>query len=155
MVCRHFRKFMPEVKNVLVLGTGLGSMVQVMIRKGYDPEFTLVEKDKLILKWAMEFAPEGMKAQPVCEDAHTYMMGNMTHYDLVFIDIFNGRHVPRFVYSESFLTMCRDSLAPGSHLAFNYMVNDWQEWQTVQRIFGLVFPGYQVLERGENRVLVV
>lgn len=155
MVCSHLKRSLPELKKVLVLGTGLGSMVQVLRRKGYTPEYVLVEKDKQILKWAMEFAPAGMKAQPVCEDAHNYMMGNMEHYDLVFIDIFNGRFVPRFVFSESFLTMCRDSMAPGGYLAFNYMVNDWQEWQTVQRIFALVFPGYKVLERGENRVLVV
>ncbi|MCF8450437.1 MAG: hypothetical protein K9G49_11265 [Taibaiella sp.] len=156
-ICSHFKAFLPQVQNVLVLGTGLGSLVQVITGKGYKPSFTLVERDKVVLKWALELVALDVAERlvPVCEDAATYMQRNKLQYSLVFIDIFNSNVVPTFVYSEGFLQQCRDSVAPGGHLAFNYMVIDKKEWEEVQRVFSIVFPGYKVINRGVNKILVV
>jgi spermidine synthase len=155
--CSHFKAFLPQVQQVLVLGTGLGSLVQVIDRKGYKPFFTLVELDKVVLKWALELvtAEAAERIVPVCEDAATYMRRNKRQYNLIFIDIFNSNIVPAFVYSEEFLLQCRESVAPGGHLAFNYMVIDKKEWEAVQRVFSIVFPGYKVISRGVNKILVV
>ncbi|MBE2290223.1 MAG: hypothetical protein IAE95_11755 [Chitinophagaceae bacterium] len=150
---RHFNADLPLVENVLVLGTGLASIVHVFAEKGYRPRFTLVETDKQILKWAMEFAPKDVELDPVCTDAAGYMGSCNKKFDLIFIDIFNGRFVPPFVFSEQFLNSCKGMLEPNGHIAMNYMLNEWNEWLLVQRIFARVFPGFEVVERGENRLL--
>jgi len=155
-VCRQLKSFLPGVRSVLVLGTGLGSLMQVMARKGHRPDYTLVEMEQEILHLAMEFntTRAGQKIEPVCADACIYMAQNTRQYDLVFIDVFTGRVVPEFVFAEPFLRQCREGMAAGGRVAFNYMINDWQEWQRVQRMFSLVFPGYTTIERGENRILI-
>ena len=66
----HLKAHMPEIKTVLALGTGLGSLPQIMKRRGYQPHFTLVEYDKVVLQWAMELLGD-KNITPVCADAKT------------------------------------------------------------------------------------
>lgn len=155
-VIRHLKDAIPKVKKVLVLGAGLGSMVNIIRKKGCDPYFTLVENDKVVLQWALEFLPEGgsAKIEPVCMDAMAFMNRNTTLYDLIFIDIFSSREVPRFVTTEAFLLQCRDSLAQNGHVAFNYMVNDPGDWVQVQQVFTAVFVHHKILDLGVNKVFI-
>ena len=155
-VIKDLKESLPGVKSVLVLGTGLGSIVHVMRANGYDPHYTLVEKDKTILGWALELLENenGLKIAPVCNDASVFIKQNSAKYDLVFIDIFNGRVVPEFVSTSVFLEQCRDSLSPGGSLAFNYIENDKQEWENTEHTFASIFPVYHVLSMGINRILI-
>ena len=152
----HLKTHMRAVKTVLALGTGLGSLPQIMNRRGYHPHFTLVEYDKVVLQWAMELLEGKNKSKltPVCADAKLFMSRNMEHYDLVFIDIFNSREVPSFVTTTHFLSQCRKSLNPGGHAAFNYMIDSPEEWIRVQEVFKAVFPVHTILDLGINRVFV-
>ncbi len=152
----HLKEFLPSVKDVLVLGSGLGSMVQVMDSRGYMPRFTLVEKDKVVLQWAMELLPEKYKhnIKPVCDDAQLYMARNTAQADLIFIDIFDSRVVPDFVFTNGFLELCRGSLLPGGRVAFNYIVNDEQQWEGVRNTFSVVFADNKVVKSGVNRILI-
>jgi len=153
---KHLRPSMRQVKRVLALGTGLGSIVQIIRAKGYNPHFTLVELDKIVLQWAMEFMGSrgADKLRPVCADAGTFMGSNTELFDLVFIDIFNSRSVPVFVRSAAFLLQCKAALAPGGHVAFNYMIDDPVEWIDVQDVFTAVFPDHKILDLGINRILI-
>jgi len=150
------KTFLPGVKNVLVLGTGLGSVVQVIRGKGYAPNFTIVEIDKVVLRWAMEFfdAKDINKITPVCMDAKEFMARNVIKYDLIFMDVFSGRVVPQFVYSGAFLTRCKNSLSDGGKLAFNYIINEPEEWEQVKETFSEIFPGYHILNLGVNQILI-
>ncbi len=153
---KSLKSFVPYMRSVLVLGAGLCSMVHVIRRKETDPFFTLVEKDKVVLEWAMEFLePNGPeKTQPICNDAYIFMQENTAKYDFVFIDVFKGREVPDFVFTQDFLQQCRNSLMPGGHVAFNYIVNNEQEWDVVQGVFSGVFPGNRIVKNGLNRILI-
>jgi spermidine synthase len=146
---------LPSIRHVLVLGAGLGSMVSVLRRKGCDPYITLVEKDKVVLGLAMEFLEEGSeKITPVCNDAMAFMANNKTKFDFVFVDIFIGREVPDFVCSSTFLRQCRDSLNSGGYLAFNYIVNDKQQWEDVKKRFAEIFPSSSIQSISINRILL-
>jgi len=153
---KALKDFLPSVENVLVLGTGLGSLVQVLGAKGYFPHYTLIEKDKTVLGWALELmdSRQAQHTTPVCSDALAYMERNKAQYDLVFIDIFMGMDVPAFVTSGHFLGLCRKALNGNGRLAFNYIVKNPVEWETVKGIFEQVFPGYTVVEKGVNRILL-
>ena len=156
-VADHLRTFLPSVKRVLMLGSGIGSMVNVLHSKGYNPHFTLVEKDKVVLQWAMElFEPEEHTSiEPVCIDALAYMEQNTEKYDLIFVDIFNSREVPDFVTSERFLDLCRYSLMPEGHFAVNYIINYKPDWDNVKQLFTKLFPEHHEIAIDINRILVV
>lgn len=156
VVYQHLSKFLKTTNNVLVLGAGMCSMMQVMNANGCKPHYTLVEKDKLILKWAMEFAPEASEEWilPVCDDAAAYMQRNTTTYDFIFIDIFYGREVPDFVVSAEFLIQCRNALTKGGRLALNYIADDPQRWAEVETVFAALYQGYEVLGVNVNKILI-
>jgi spermidine synthase len=158
VMARELKTALPNVQSVLVLGAGLGSIVYVLRKRRIKPRFTLVEKDKTVLQMALELfatiTPQP-EIEPVCADAQNYMAQNSAKYDLIFLDVFSGRVVPDFVTTPGFLSLCRNSIAEGGHLAFNYIINDEQEWQNVKQTFASVFPGYRELDLGINRVLVV
>ena len=156
-IAHHFRNELPQVRNVLILGSGMGSTMQILAERGLTPRYTLVEADKTILKWALEFAPAALAAHidPICADAQRHMQQNTTTYDLLFIDVFLGRRVPPFVTTLPFLQQCKAALAPGGHLALNYIINNEHEWLQTQEAFRLVFPHHLIINKGENRLLVV
>jgi spermidine synthase len=155
-IARHLRTFLPAARTVLVLGAGLGSIVQVLRERGCDPRFTLVEKDATVLGWALETLGDAdpAKLEPVCRDAESFMAWNERTFDLVFVDVFTGRAVPDFVTAPPFLEQCRDSLAPGGRLALNYITDDKFKWETVRLALAVVFPESDVIGTGNNRILI-
>ncbi|RYE24921.1 MAG: class I SAM-dependent methyltransferase [Sphingobacteriales bacterium] len=147
---------LPGVKNVLVLGTGLGSAVQILYNKGYQPEYTLVDYDKTTLKWAMELLPAVVapKTTPVLNDAESFMQTHDKQYDLVVVDIFKGRRVPAFVMTTAFLQNCRRCMKPAATLVLNYMINNEAEWQGSLVAFKQAFPNHEVITTGINRLII-
>jgi spermidine synthase len=151
----HLKASLPSVNTVLVLGAGLGSMVRIMHSKGQYPHFTLVEHDKVVLQWALEFLEaDHTKIKPVCNSAQAFMNNNKATYDLVFIDIFNGRSVPEFVTTKAFLQLCQKSVKPGGYLIFNYIIENKHQWQDVKETFSSIFPNSHILDLGLNQVLI-
>lgn len=152
---RHIKHQLHAVKNVLVLGTGLASAPQIMTKMGYGPDFTLVEYDATVLKWAMELLPEyAGKIRPVCADAEKFMKENTTHYDLIVVDIFNSRVVPQFVTTKAFMEQCRNSLNPGGKLILNYIIQQNEEWHRADAILRSVFPQCYCIDNGINRIII-
>ncbi len=152
----YLQPFLPQVKDMLILGVGLGSTVQIMEKRGYEPLFTLVELDKVVLKLALEFlaSTTATKLNPYCEDAQVFMQGNQKKFDLIFIDIFDSREVPAFATSTDFLLKCKESLNPGGRLALNYIINDMMKWNETQIAFATVFPGYHLISSSINRIFI-
>lgn len=153
---KELRSWLPNVKQVLVLGAGLGSLVEVLHGRGYSPRYTLVELDNTILKMAMEHLSEkpDIQLNPICDDAAHFITHQSEKYDLLFIDIFQGRVVPSFVTSVPFLTDCKARIAPGGRLVMNYIENDPMAWKTTLEIFRSVFPQSRILYHNINRIFV-
>ncbi len=153
----HLKEFIPSVKSVLILGGGIGSMVRVLKDKVYDPHYTIVEKDKVVLQWAMELFEQekSLRIEPVCNDAQVFMEQNTGKYDLIFVDIFTSRVVPDFVTTERFLDLCQYSLMPGGHFAVNYIINYKPDWENVKQLFTKLFPDHSEIDLGINRILVI
>ena len=91
---------------------------------------------------------------PVCQDAKQFMNQNKNKYDMIFVDVFLGRVVPDFVTNKDFLLQCRNSLLPDGCIGLNYIINDEDEWATVQATFASIFPVYEVVSFNINRVFV-
>ncbi len=144
-----------NIKEVLVLGTGLGSAVQVMAKKGYTPDFTLIEYDDTVLKWAMELLPSyGGKITPLCAEAKHYMETNTATYDLLVIDVFIGRVVPSFVISQKFLADCSRAINTGGYMVLNYIVQRNEDWFNADTTIRSVFPNSFCIDDGINRIVI-
>ena len=155
-VVNNDRAFIGTVKDMLILGTGLGSMVQIVREMGYSPNFTLIELDKVILRLAMDVLEDDKEAKliPVCADAKEYIAQNTAQYDLIFIDIFDSRSVPAFVSTREFLEHCKRALNPGGRLAWNYIVNNDEKWRKTKETFAEVFPDHQIINSEINRIFI-
>lgn len=170
-VARHLSAFLPAAKRVLVLGAGLGSIVQVMRARGLHPHYTLVEKDKAVLSWTRQILSEDNRGsrprQPdqdvdqgdvdeeaLLDDAEAFMARNQRKFDLAFVDLFAGRDVPDFVITPAFLDQCRKSLSAGGHLALNYLEADQARWNQLRKAFSDIFPGCDVISKDDNRILI-
>lgn len=153
---KYLKPGIGKIKNVLVLGTGLGSIVELLDRAGAEATYTLVEIDNLVLDWARERLEELHieHINPVCMDAERFAQRNDQHFDLVFIDIFKDRRVPGFARSAAFLEWCRDRVQPGGYVGFNYMVDDPVEWIDILELFKRVFEQHKLLDLGVNKVFV-
>lgn len=143
-----------SVKSVLVLGAALGSAVEIMQKKGYHPDFTLIDNDPLILEWANELMPPYNGAIELRQaDAKNYLDSNEEKYDLLIVDVFTGRLVPDFITTESFIRNCRLHINTGGSFVLNYIIHEGDEWERFKKIFEVIFPQNRIIKNGINRIL--
>jgi spermidine synthase len=149
-------KKLSGVNTVLLLGGGLGSGIDIMLDMGYKPHFTVIEADKQIMKWALELnaATWGNNVTAICADAEQFIADATVNYDMVVVDIFKGRHVMPFVETPQFLHHCSTALKPGGLFVLNYIINSEADWQAMQGLLNIIFPNCQILEHGENRLIL-
>lgn len=142
------------VRDVLVLGTGLASAVHILEGRGIRPFFTLVEIDKVILDWAVEFLPPGAKprVKAVRSDAFAFVQSETARYDMVIVDIFFGRSVPDQVTGADFLGHCRELMRPDSVLVLNYMLAPDNDPQKAKAALEATFTNVAELSFGLNKV---
>jgi hypothetical protein len=156
-----FRRLPPhkiqEFQTCLLLGAGLGSVVQMLHHKfGANCSYQLVEKEEQILHWSTSILKEqGIKEIiPYCGDALTFMQKNKKQYNLICLDIFNGRVVPAVFVTNGFMQLCRQALQSGGVWIMNYMVNDPEEWEVLQANSRKCFGKVDIIESDENRILI-
>lgn len=150
----ELQRKLPGVRNVLVLGTGLASAVHILEGKRVRPDFTLVEIDKVILDWAVEFLPADSKSRvnAVRADAFDFIGAGSVRYDLLIVDLFFGRNVPAEVTGIRFLGQCRDRLNPGGVLVLNYMLASGNDPEAAKAALEATFKQVKEISLGLNRV---
>jgi spermidine synthase len=149
----ELKKMLPSINEVLVLGTGLGSAVQILNKLGKFPSFTLVDNDKVILKMAEDILPKNNK-KFVCSDAGAFLDSDNNTYDLLIADIFNNRVVPEAFTTDDFFRQCNLRLNPNGHFIFNYIVHDDSNWDKISSNIHDIFPSVKILKEGINRIIV-
>lgn len=144
-----------QVQTVLVLGTGLGSAVNILHQRGMSPMMTLVEKDALICQWAQELLSNTAdNFQLIHADAEEYISSCQQSFDLIIIDIFISQKVPEFVISQPFLNNCKSRLGNKGVLIFNYIIQDKTHWSIASENLKSLFSEVTVQELGMNRIVV-
>ena len=151
----EINEVLPTVRSLLVLGTGLGSIISVIQKKGFTPVATLVDFDEQVLSWAMDVSyTYSNKLTPVCSDAAIFIEENKQQYDLVFLDVFLGKFVPSFVLQKQFLVGCCQALTSDGIIGMNYIVNDPNEWENLKNTFSEVFSVITIVSFDLNRILI-
>ncbi len=147
------KKEIKDLRDVLVLGTGLGSAVQILQAKGASPRYTLVDNDEVILNLAKPLLT-GHNIAYVCADAGQFMQKDNGRYDMLVVDIFRNRLVPPEFTTVSFFGLCYEKLRPGGYFVFNYIAERQPEWDDALNNLRLVFGNVRVINEGINRITV-
>lgn len=152
---KKIKRALPQIQNVLVLGTGLGSAVSIMSQYKLYPHFTLVEIDEVVLHWALEYLQKdnAVRLTPICMDAYLFIEQDAAKYDLLIVDVFAGRVVPSFATTGEFLKKCRQRINEGGHFIMNYIINENAEWDQLQTVINTVYPVHQITALGLNRII--
>ncbi len=122
----HITRDIP-VHSVLVLGVGGGTIIRLLKFLYPHAQITAVDIDETILYIARKhFHLDGIDGVTlVAGDAQKYVAVESrkatSFYDLVIVDIFVGRHIPQFAYSEPFLRDIKKIMRKNSRLIINFL----------------------------------
>ncbi len=117
-----------EIKNVLMLGFGCGSVASILQDEyGKDLEIIGVEKDEMVIELAKKYfsLDKYKKLTLHCMDAYDFVQdATLPFFDLIVVDIFVDPIVPEKFQDEIFLSACGKILSPNGLLFFNFIIRD-------------------------------
>lgn len=131
-------------REVLVLGLGLGSVLQ-LLEHAFDlgGRYTAVERDESVVYLAQKYTLSSLRApvQVVCADAARWvtLQPYEQTYDLVVMDVFVDDEVPAPFEGVDFLEAVRRLLRPGGVLMYNRLAATPRDRQTSLRFFDSAF----------------
>lgn len=145
-----------QTRSALLLGCGLASTLHILAGRGVTPDAALVDVDKTVLQWAMEFLPAKNQEHTVavCQSAEDFIRENELQFDLVVSDVFEGRHPVPFVSTDTYLRYCRDAVAPGGFFILNYISYDRYAAQELKEKLRQIFGNVTLKSFDYNYVFV-
>lgn len=111
-----------SIKNVLILGFGAGSIAHILHKEfQMNCSITGVEIDSVMLELANKyFDLSGYKdTEIICEDADKFIHRDQNRYDLIIVDLFVEKRVPKKFMKYEFLQEINTHLNPNGFLFFN------------------------------------
>lgn len=152
-----WKKFRP--KNILVLGLGLGSVIQILEQKVRHPlSITAVELDEVVLYLVKKYSASKFRSpvQYLCADAYAFILQNSQKFDLILFDIFIGDYIPSQFESLAFTKKLATSLAAGGLILYNRIAMDpsqiMHNMEYYEQAFSRVFPDARILQIKTNWV---
>ena len=138
-----------EVKSCLILGLG-GGTVAKLIRKRYpEVEVTGVDIEPVFVEWGEKyFGMKDLKIETIVKDAYEFVQSNKQHFDLIIIDIYQGREYPLKFEEEKFLKnilrlLSEDGAAVFNRLYFGDKRPDAMRFlEKLEKVFSQVEPIY-------------
>lgn len=145
-----------QVKSALLLGSGLASALHVLAAKNIFPDAALVDVDKTVLQWALEFLPPENREKTVAiqQSASDFIAENKLQFSLVVSDVFNGRYPLPFVTTEEYLRHCRDAVAPGGFFILNYISYEKADALALKEKLHAIFGSVQLKSFDYNYVFI-
>ncbi len=149
-----------EIKDVLILGLGMGSIIEILEEYFSELSFIGVEKDSAIIELFNKYIlPKKTFNINICEDdAFEFVKNNKNRFDLINIDIFIDDVIPHPFHDISFLENTKKLLTNNGIVLFNrldtkaaYRKFNKEYWDTK---FLTVFPKSQSLKIKGNLILV-
>lgn len=142
-------------QKVLLLGSGLGSIVQILQTHypNANRQFTIVDIDSVILDLCSQhLAAEGIgNCIFVREDALAYMQRiDAEAYDLICVDIFKDVDVPTVFLKPAFIQQVYKGLNTGGIMVYNYIDNEVDNTQALRMSLQASFSDLKQTEIRKN-----
>ena len=146
----------PEVKSVLMIGLGGGSITTYLGRAMTDVPIETVEIDPGVIKAAKQYfgIRETARVTYVASDGRVLLKRNAKTYDLILVDAYHGGYVPFHLLTKEFYELLKTRLNPGGAAVFN--VHDGTKlYVSTIKTLAAVFPSVHLYPSGEGEVSVV
>ena len=130
------------IKNVLVLGLGLGSvprMLERLFKKQYS--YTCVDIDNEVIRLAKKYGLSDLESpvNTVCADAYEFVKNAEIKYDLVVVDLFIDDTVPSKFEKIEFLKNVEQLLTSNGILMYNRMSSTAESAQKPEDYYNSTF----------------
>ncbi len=115
-----------QLKNILVLGFGLGSVAQILEQYlKNQPEYTAVELDKEVIDLGKKYLDQDFikRVDYRQQDALKFIQSNKQKFDLIVVDVFVDTDIPEDFRSDLFLNDCKKAMHKKSKLLYNCLTN--------------------------------
>ncbi|MCB0508810.1 MAG: hypothetical protein KDD21_10980 [Bacteroidetes bacterium] len=148
-----------RIQQVLVLGFGLGSVVDLLENHINIKKIVAVDADKIILQLAQRYSQAKLKNKVnyVCDDAIHFIQNNTSVFDLVLVDLFIDDKTPKQFLETSFLNQLKKSVAQNGILIFSKL-DDSQENKNENALFenhfSNIFNESYAIETDGNKLFI-
>ena len=127
-----------DVRKVLVLGFGLGSIPIILERlfeKEYD--YTGVEIDKKVIELANKYVISEIKSKVdlVCADAFQFVMNCKEKYDLITVDVFLDDVIPASFEKDEFLNRLSSILSDDGLIFYNRLSHNKKDIELTEAFY--------------------
>jgi spermidine synthase len=146
----------PEIKRVLMIGLGGGSISSYLGRFMPDATIDTIEIDPGVINAAKTYfgMKETARVRYLEGDGRVFLNRHKETYDLILVDAFQGGYVPFHLLTKEFYTLLRQHLAPGGAAAFN--VHDGTKlYASTLLTLQAVFPSVHLYPSGQGEVATV
>jgi spermidine synthase len=146
----------PEVKRILMLGLGGGSMSTYLGRFMPETVIDTVEIDPGVLTAAKKYFGilDSPRVRYLESDGRVFLNRHKEIYDLILVDAFQGGYVPFHLLTREFYTLLKQRLSPGGAAVFN--VHDGTKlYASTLLTLRAVFPSVHLYPSGLGEVLTV
>ncbi len=147
------------IKSVLVLGYGLGSVVDLLEVNNRIEYITAVDADAVIIDLAKKYTQTSLieKVQFVCMDATTFIQTNQQQFDLILFDVFMDDETPIEFMQTDFLKNLKKCAAQNAILIYSKIDASYAnkiENKQFETVFTNVFPESFSIDASGNKMYV-
>ena len=145
-----------ELKRVLMLGLGGGSISTYLGRSLPEATVETVEIDRRVIETAKTYFGliETPRVRYLDSDGRVFLNRSKESYDLILVDAFQGGYVPFHLLTKEFYTLIKARLAPGGAAVFN--VHDGTKlYHSTVKTLGEVFPTVELYPSGVGEVITI
>lgn len=146
-----------KIESVLVLGFGLGSVVDLMENHPTIKKITAVDADEVIIELAKKYLQSGLKnkVEYICEDAEKYILHPKQKFDLILFDVFIDDKTPIQFMQKDFLFKLKDYVASDGMLLFSKIEDSFKskiENAQFEKNFSAVFSESFSIDANGNKI---
>jgi spermidine synthase len=143
-----------DIKRVLVLGLGAGSIPVYLNRFLPDATIDTVELDPGVIDVAKKYfgLRETNRLHLIESDARVFLNRHTEPYDLIIVDAFTGSYIPFHLMTKEFYQLVRNRLAPHGVAAINILPAE-KLFDSNVRTLKLVFDNLDFFNTGERSSL--
>lgn len=111
-----------EYDHVLILGLGLGSVVDLLLEKSKVKQFTAYENEMRVVSWIEKYYHlENLEIIPSSAEDFKIEKGK---YDLIIVDLFQDDKIPEYLSKKIFWDKLKSSLTEDGILIWNTLTKN-------------------------------
>ncbi|MCB9033698.1 MAG: methyltransferase domain-containing protein [Chitinophagales bacterium] len=144
--------------EVLVLGIGLGSVVNLLENNTTIKNITAVDIDATIIDLCKKYLNTKHNINYIQQDAYDFVVDNQNKYELILVDLFINATTPQQFLSIDFLQALKNSVSNKAYIVLSKLAlnsNQQQENEVFEQNFKQVFANYQKIFTDGNLLFVV